>query len=457
MPVDTIDWLKLKPYREDKRESFEQLCYQVARALYSELGTLTPIDDSGGGSGVEFYLELTNGDIWGWQAKFYPGPNQRVTDSRRRHILESLRATKQKYGARLKQWFLCTAIDFSDKGDPSELEWFNRRLKKAAGRTELKHWGDYEMLAHLAQPKLRGIVQFFFGVFQPRPEWFKLQVAQQLENIPDKYIPQLHTRTSADFEIHALLGNPEFFTEAAKVVKRFSKLINEFKAATNELRAVGDVQFATQIDSAANRCTGLAAKLDVAFDLSMQFASEPSAASPSHDFLSSLETLRKDVEDFFSLFRKDLEPIETAFDAAFDRPRDDPERQRLWRLMEATRKPGVPLDTVLTILWWLARYCSLRKQMVLHLIGDAGTGKTHVLAHLCSTEGVSGIFLRGISFSKGRTIEAQILEQLGLNHIEWSDFASALSTFSTVYGHRILIGIDALNEAGSISLWQEQA
>ena len=122
MPVDKIDWLKLKPYRQNARESFEQLCYQLALARFPDQGTFTPIDDSGGGSGVEFYLELPDKAVWGWQAKFYPGPNQRLTPSRRRHIAESLEASKAKYGGRLKRWYLCTTIDFEDKSTSSELQ-----------------------------------------------------------------------------------------------------------------------------------------------------------------------------------------------------------------------------------------------------------------------------------------------------------------------------------------------
>jgi hypothetical protein len=66
-----IDWSKLKPYQEDKRRSFEELCYHIAKGLYGEKGQLTPVDDTGGGDGVEFYLTFPNGDQWGWQAKFY--------------------------------------------------------------------------------------------------------------------------------------------------------------------------------------------------------------------------------------------------------------------------------------------------------------------------------------------------------------------------------------------------
>src|SRR5271155_4006713 len=83
-----IDWKKLKDYKFDKRKSFEELCFQVAYENYSHMGTFVSIDDSGGGSGVEFYLIRPNGAVWGWQAKFYP--QGRFTPGRRAQVKDSL-------------------------------------------------------------------------------------------------------------------------------------------------------------------------------------------------------------------------------------------------------------------------------------------------------------------------------------------------------------------------------
>ena len=102
-----IDWSKLKPYQNDQRRSFEELCYQIAKRLYEEKGRFTSIDDSGGGDGVEFYLTLPNGDQWGWQAKFYY-PDPRLSQSSRKSaIINSLKKACETH-PRLKKWILCT-------------------------------------------------------------------------------------------------------------------------------------------------------------------------------------------------------------------------------------------------------------------------------------------------------------------------------------------------------------
>lgn len=86
-----LDWGKLKPYREAKSHSFEQLSYQIAKGLHGHSGRFTPIDGSGGDTGVEFYLTLQDGSEWGWQAKFFHQPSERLSvGNRKEQIKKSL-------------------------------------------------------------------------------------------------------------------------------------------------------------------------------------------------------------------------------------------------------------------------------------------------------------------------------------------------------------------------------
>jgi len=147
-----IDWSKLKPYEGDKFKSFEELCYQIAKGLYAKRGEFTPIDDSGGGDGVEFYLTSRNGDQWGWQAKFYY-PNKRLSASNRRaNIKNSLHRACQEHPG-LKKWFLCTPTNLTR----TENFWFENALSKSLPQNmnvELIHWGDSEFQDWLSRRAL---------------------------------------------------------------------------------------------------------------------------------------------------------------------------------------------------------------------------------------------------------------------------------------------------------------
>src|ERR1700691_1191690 len=154
----SIDWNKLKDYKFDKRKSFEELCFQVAYENFSNEGTFISIDDSGGGSGVEFYLVRPNGSVWGWQAKFYP--HGRFTGSRRGQVKKSLKQSLEDH-KKLEKWFLCSPTDFTTQGKNPEHKWFYEKLKKMAPGVELIFWGERFFVNELATTKMLGRRLFF--------------------------------------------------------------------------------------------------------------------------------------------------------------------------------------------------------------------------------------------------------------------------------------------------------
>lgn len=90
------------------------------------MGAFTSIDDSGGGDGVEFYLTVQNGDVWGWQCKFFSGDGRLDDGGRKEQIKKSLKRAFDVHGLNLKKWFLCTKNSFTNK----ENDWFLSKLHK---------------------------------------------------------------------------------------------------------------------------------------------------------------------------------------------------------------------------------------------------------------------------------------------------------------------------------------
>ena len=129
---ELIDWGKLKTYNSNQNKSFEELCYQLAFEEYSLQGELISVDDSGGGDGVEFYLEFPNGDIWGWQCKFFGRFDE---GGRKQQIQSSLQRAYDKHGSNLKKWILASKLSLT----PSEKMWFDSTLPTSTfnGRKEI--------------------------------------------------------------------------------------------------------------------------------------------------------------------------------------------------------------------------------------------------------------------------------------------------------------------------------
>lgn len=232
-----IDWSKLKPYQNDKRKSFEELCYQIAKKLYGDQGDFTSIDDSGGGDGVEFFLTFSDGTEWGWQAKFYY-PQPRLNPSRKKSIEESL-VTSLENHPNLTKWFLCTPTNFTVKDHNNELAWFNSTLKGIAKQVELEHWGDSDFSEMLSRPQMAGKLHYFFGELQFIPDWFAKQVAKQVANVREKFLPALHTETRTDFRVHCMLGDETFRDALARCCETTRAKLRSFQGLVEKAQKYG--------------------------------------------------------------------------------------------------------------------------------------------------------------------------------------------------------------------------
>lgn len=201
-----LDWTRLRSYQEAPESSFEELCYQIARAKYASKGKLLSLDDSGGGDGVEFYLELPDGSIWGWQAKFFP--HGRMTLQRRAQVEKSLKKAVEVHGDKLKCWFLCVPLNLVPKGKNSETKWWKESLPTHAPGVELTFWGASELFALLQEPGREGIRACFFGDLPLNEAWFRARLEEQLATVRDKYDGTLHVETLVDAEIGGLVASP---------------------------------------------------------------------------------------------------------------------------------------------------------------------------------------------------------------------------------------------------------
>jgi hypothetical protein len=227
-----LDWSKLNSYHNDKRRSFEELSYQIAKCLFQD--RFTRIDDSGGGDGVEFYKVLANGDEWGWQAKFYY-PELRLSQSNRKSSIEKSLTTSCTNHPRLKKWILCTPTNLTT----DENTWFVQELKKKIPTNmtvELEHWGDSEFNDWIRQPRFAGIRSYFFGDLELTTDWFKKRFEDVSAIYKDKFNPTLHTPTSLDSQIQNVLAEPTLTQELHEIVDEIGENFEEYVTSVEYLK-----------------------------------------------------------------------------------------------------------------------------------------------------------------------------------------------------------------------------
>lgn len=441
-----IDWSKLKPYQGFKWKSFEEFCYQIAKGLYEDEGRFTPIDDTGGGDGVEFYFTLSDGREWGWQAKFYH-PNKRLTSSRKRDIRESLDRSIRNH-RRLEKWFLCTPTNFT----PLEKEWFDE-LQKNYANVILEHWGASDFNYFLRTPHLIGIKSHFFGELELSIEWFYTQVEKQISNVKHQFNPNLHTETIVDFGIHALLGDSSFREYLKEQLANLNGLIEKFDEATEEL-----CETETKIDWKDTRDRLLA----YSTELKTNFLMIKGALVDFNGYLSTGQfgqieridwnlmeaELKEKIDDYYRTAR-DFEQEKLPYSST-----DKEQENAISYIRQKIYEPIYAARQIASSFYGIKNSLEQISQQELHIFGGAGFGKTHIACHICKeriSNGLPAILMLGKHITSDSPLEQQILRILDVPHsYSWKDFAKALQSAAEAYKTKIPIVIDALNEAQTV-------
>ena len=458
-----INWSKLKPYHNDTPRNFEKLCFQIANRLYQDNGGFTPIDDSGGGDGVEFYLTLPNDDQWGWQAKFYH-PNKRLSNSSRKEkIISSLRKAC-KVHPRLKKWVLCTPTDFT----PKEQIWFDNELSKEIPDgmcVELEHWGDSKFNNWLSDPNFRGILNYFFGELELDLEWFKTQFEKQKASIGEKFDSSLHTEIDVEIDIHALLGDHAFAEHITESIEKLEEELEDLNDAVDNLNK--PIQKDINWDAAKKDKVAIAAKplqdlVNVTLD---QFKQNKEFLKENMLFEAQAinwDCVFKKLEDVLSTYRtaideSDISEIEYTGESKYKA-----------RILDDTRglvhRPESIIANFMDDFLNFEIYkCKLLNHSELKIFGNAGVGKTHIACNICDNRlrnGLPALFVRGFLFTDDQSIGAQLHKKLDISaSYSFQDFLQALSAAAEAYNTRIPLFIDGLNEAtdnGTLSkVWEK--
>lgn len=447
--IDKIKWEELKPYENDKRRSFEELCYHIANRLYQEKRRLISVDDSGGGDGVEFYLTLPNEDEWGWQAKFYY-PNKRLSNSRKQSIINSLKKACEVH-PNLKKWILCTPTNFTQ----NEQDWFDSELPNSIPEdmnVKLKHWGDSKFNSYFSDPNFKGLPSYFFGELELDLDWFITKFENVKDAVDKKFEASLHTETRVDTNVHALLGDEAFANQIAEWNVKLEGELSDLKDAINKLNSpIPYVEWneaeKLKVINAAESLHDSLLNINVQLKQARNYLVERDLARvQSIDWKSVLDQLYKTYDNYQEVVK---ESGTEQMNCTTEKQYEDQVFNYAWqRVNEPRYLIGSLLENFFQSTITL---CKLINQPDLHIFGDAGTGKTHSACNICNDRienGLPAIYIRGIQFTTDQVIKSQLIGILDIPRTcNWKEFLQALSAAAEAYQTRIPIIIDGLNES----------
>ena len=448
--IENFEWSELQTYRNNKYRSFEELCYQIAKGLYEGEGKFTSIDDSGGGDGVEFYLTLPNGDEWGWQAKFYY-PVTRLSDSRKRSIKNSLKKACEVH-SNLKKWILCTPTNFT----PNEQDWFDNTLPQTIPEEiEIEHWGDSEFNNWLSEPRFSGKLHYFFGKLELDLEWFKTQFDKQMAGVGDKhnFDSSLHTETDVDAKIHALLGDKAFVQHITKWIEELEEKLPDLKEEIDEIKRPfpneieWDEEEKLKIIAASESLQDVLVNIIDKFEENRKHLDKQElTAAQAIDWVAVFGELCEVFDDY------EIVTKESGISQIKYIGEEENKEQTLRKVSSIIHGPRSVVARLCdkffpSVIWKLG----LINESDLHILGDAGIGKTHIACNICDDRlknGLPALFVRGSQFRSDQAAEVQLRELLDIPpSYSWHDFLQALSAAAEAYRTRIPLIIDGLNES----------
>ena len=282
--------------------------------------------------------------------------------------------------------------------------------------------------------------------------WFKRQFHKQMAGVGDKFDSSLHTETNADAEIHALLGDKAFAHQITEWIEKLEEDIPDLKEAIDDLKRPipyieWDEEEKSKVIEAAELLQDALVNMKVQLKQARDFMDEKALSGvQSIGWKSALDQLH----ETFDAYRKiGSESGTSKMECTVEKEYED---QALRHARGVVHHPDSLVANLLdeffpSVIWQL----ELIKESDLHILGDAGIGKTHIACNICDDRlksGLPALFVRGSQFRTDQAVEVQLRELFDIPSARsWHEFLQALSAAAEAYHTRIPLIIDGLNES----------
>ncbi|UVT05741.1 AAA family ATPase (plasmid) [Burkholderia glumae] len=423
MSLPDIDFKEIRVHRTSQADAFEELCCQLAGD--EPLTDRTRFDKKGrgGDGGIECFATHADGSETGWQAKFY-WDIDRLLGS----LDKSLTKALDKHPA-MNRFIACFPFDLADsrRDDVTTAftkwsKWRERRVGEAAaaGRTiTIDRWDANEIKQRLtdSNPRSAGRVAFWFDQELLSLDWFRKAFGRTADSLGDRYSPQTHINIPVRQSILATVCDPSILEALKLPAGRIRSSLERTPESDNAARSAA-LAVATELDTLAGEpahslpLTELRRRIDAAADLAVTW----------HDELRGHQHGRE----------------------------WNPEVTAVSNLLNALRNAARVVR---------AEHWERLETRALLVVGDAGSGKSHLLADACSHQIENG--RPAVMVLGGKLPDAEpwgeILRDLDLpRHLQVKQFLGPLNAAGEAADVRSLVVIDALNEKNGQLIWPER-
>lgn len=404
-------------------QGFEELCVQLLPWLVAEpIERVVRVDGRGGDGGVEAIAHAASGLRVGLQSKFFSVLGR----SQWAQIKESVKTAMDKH-PELTRYLVCVPLERT----PAQITTWGVLVadwKKVNPTLSVEWVGSSELFGHLLKPAASHLKTYWFSCPDFSIDWVATQTQVAIGQLHDRYTPRLHQPTSAEERLEFLTASP---TARAIHRQQCSALVVAWR---HVLRTLPDEirQLNASVDLTA---------LQVAFDAMCGAMHQGDLVRQCDELVAALGVLGDQAERLVSA----LFPEGRRY---FDPYRGFMRRTKLDDAKNQTDR----LDRAVSF------YVHAQQEPVWVLTGEAGTGKSHLLADLAQkllAEGRACLLMVGERFAANVPPSQQIP---ALTHWDGSmaDLLACLSAQAAVTGQTTLLMVDAINEPRGRDLWRRE-
>jgi len=442
----SLEWSKLRTWNGSQASAFEELVCQLAFCESVPINSRF-IRKGVPDAGVECFWVLPSEDEHGWQAKFFESP---PSSSQWGQVDSSVRTALDKHPG-LRRYTVAMALDRSDArldGQTSCLGHWNNHVEKwerwateKGMNVAFDFWGTHEIAERLSLEEHRGRHFFWFHKDVLSPAWFRDRLAESIAAVGPRYTAQLNVHLPISEVFVGLSRGLAFLQKFEQAYGDVGKALH--KASLRDLKR----EMPQQIEALYQHITEiieLSKSSCVPGVKPIDWATIQLKSKAAISLLSDIQLLVHDL----SQKKNEVSSASAREDTRY-------QGQELYGYARYSMRRIE--EHLYTLLYFAeSRVARLANMPSLLLVGDAGTGKTHLFSDAASqsvNDGSPAVLLIGGQF-RDEEPWAQILQMLGLSCTR-DEFLGALEAAAQLAGQRAVIYVDALNESVGRSLWRK--
>lgn len=426
-----MNWRNIRTYNNSQNNAFEELVCQLARQE-KQNGYKRFVRNGTPDGGVECFWELENGQKIAWQAKYVFDIEGVITEADRSYsnALKS-HVTMCKFVVAIP--FDLSAPNYMKNGKQvksalkkweEKVAFWEEKAKEQNRNVKIVLWNASELLQRMMKPENEGMRYYWFNKEEFTNTWFQHQLENAIHDLGPRYSPELNVELEINKKFEYLKRSPKVYIGIQKIRESFIKIGKTFISEISR-QNIEKHQSKDELQSIIENVSELL-KLDEYKEMHCL------------DLESLTEELLK-AEDISGEIK----------DKVYDALKNKFYDSKFYKVYLEFQNVTYELEELIKNDWHLLN------NPIMLIYGEAGTGKSHLLADICQQtmrEGGQAVLILGDYFINSENPKEQI-RQLLQSDLNYSTTLEVLNAIGQATGERIIFAIDALNEGIGNLIW----